>query len=62
MVELKKKDLLVDVKNFCDGLLNVFMFKKRDFQIRYLFEKVKLLIENLILENQCVMSNVISIF
>lgn len=57
-VESKKKDLLADAKNFCDGLSNVFMLKKRDPQTRHLLEKAKLLIETLISENQRATSNV----
>lgn len=60
MAESKKKDLLADAKNFCDGLSNVFMLKKRDPQTRHLLEKAKLLIENLISENQRATSNVTS--
>ncbi|XP_022327428.2 uncharacterized protein LOC111126814 [Crassostrea virginica] len=60
MADSKKRDLLSDAKNFCDGLSNVFMLKKRDPQTRHLLEKAKLLIENLISENQRGTSNVTS--
>ncbi|KAJ8297435.1 hypothetical protein KUTeg_023966 [Tegillarca granosa] len=48
----KKKDLIADAKNFCDGMSNVFMLKKRDPQTRHLLEKAKHLIESLIADNQ----------
>ena len=51
MADGAKKDLSGDAKNFCDGLSNVFMLKKRDPQTRHLLEKAKALIEALVAEN-----------
>jgi len=47
-----KTDTISEAKNFCDGLSNVFMLKKRDPQTRHLLEKAKSLIETLMVESQ----------
>ena len=45
MASEMEKSLISDAKNFCDGLGNVLMMKKRDPQTRHLLEQAKSLIE-----------------